>query len=154
VALLGLLGALLLLWFVRFLLRRRRVGVRSPVRTLEAALEVARESGEPLSLITVVFLAGGAAARELAPVLRSRLRHADRLCQLNPGRFLVVAPDTDPDAAEVLVADVLRHVERAGNGSGALAIEVHWSDGDANAAELLQRVTESNGGAHVPTPTG
>jgi hypothetical protein len=153
-ALLGVLAALLALWFFVVLLRRRREGARSPVRTLETALTAARRSGEPLSLFTVALLADGAEARTLAPVLRSRLRHSDKLCRLSGDRSLVVAQDTDRDTAEALAADLRRHVERAGYAAGDFTVEVCCPDGDASAAELLGGVTESDGRAHAPTPIG
>lgn len=154
VALLAL-GAGLLVLLLVVLWRRRRDGVRSPIRTVEGALRASRQSGEPLSLIAVApGTVEGPAAPRLAPVLRSRLRHADRLCRLKGGAFMIVAPDTDADTAEALAADLRRHVERVDYGAREVAIEVHVPEGDASAAELLQQVTESIGGAHVLTPSG
>jgi hypothetical protein len=147
-------GALLSLGAAACLVRRRAGGARSPVRTIEAALEASREHGEALSLIVVDLAAGGVAPRKLAPVLRSRLRHADRLCRLDGQRFLVVAPDTDLHAAEELAADLRRHVQPAEVRSGGVAIEVREADGNASGTELLQRIRTGKHHVPAPTPTG
>jgi hypothetical protein len=137
-----------------YLVRRRRRGARSPVRTLEAALQAAQLSGEPVSVISLSLTANGAAPRKLAPVLRSRLRHADRLCKLDPQRFLVVAPDTDLQTAESLAADLRRHAERAPEVTADVEIQVQAADAKASAVELLQRLGTAKCGAHASMPTG
>jgi hypothetical protein len=141
---LGALAAALLWW-------RRRAGARS-LPTLGRALAAARENGEPLSVILVAAEAGGAASRRVASVLRSRLRRTDRLCRLDGRGFLVVAPDTDPETANVLAADLRRHLDRANGRLNGVAIDVHAANGDATAAELLARVTHTNGGTRTPAP--
>ncbi len=146
----GLGGLLAIPLFLFLLLRRRREGLRGP-EVVEEALQASREGGEPLSLITVAIRAGGA-ARRLAPVVRSRLRHSDELCLLDGERLLVVALDTKSEMAEALAEDLLRHCRRAGVGRGGVAVEVHVANGEANAVELLQRVREADGGTRVPTP--
>ena len=105
VALLSVLGVALFSLGAVLLVRRRRGGERSPVRTIDAALRAARERSEPLSLIGVSLAANGASPRQLVPVLRSRLRGSDRLCRLDAQRFVVVAQDTDLQTAEALAAD-------------------------------------------------
>ncbi|MDQ6811726.1 MAG: hypothetical protein M3Z95_07505 [Actinomycetota bacterium] len=149
VALAALAGVLLIL--IALLLRQRRSGARSPVRTLDAALKRTRESGEPLSLIVVKVLSGGTTLRELAPLLRSRLRHIDRLCRLDGEGLLVVAPATDVHTAEVLAADLRRHLERACEGARGVTVGVRPVNGDANGADLLRRIRAANGGVHAST---
>jgi hypothetical protein len=131
------------------LLRRRR---RSPIRTLERALAGARDSGEPLSLITVAATGDDGATLPSSSVVRSRLRRTDRLCRLNGRGHLVVAPDTDSQTAELLAADLLRHLERELNRSNGLAIEVHAPNGDTSAAGLLERIAGASGNAHAAKP--
>jgi hypothetical protein len=129
---------------------------RSPARFLDGALMAARDGGGPLSLIVVATNgAGSAAKRRVSSLVRSRLRRSDRLCRLDDQGFIVIAPDTDPDTAEALAADLRRHLDRQedrypGNGSNGVAIEVHAADGDATAAELLERVSHTNRGAPAP----
>jgi hypothetical protein len=132
--------------------QRRRLGARSPQRTLEEALAGARNSGVPLSVI-MVAVGGGDASRRVASVVRSRLRPTDRLCRLDDRGFLVVAPDTDAEAAGVLAADLQRHIDRDQGGSNGVRTEVHAADEQATAAELLDRVIGTNGGAQAPIPT-
>lgn len=146
----GLGGLVALSLLVYLLLHRRRKGVRQPLRAVEEALRASDDRGEPLSLITIATFAGGV-ARTLAPAVRARLRHSDELCLLDGERLLVVAPDTTTEMAEALAADLRRHFEMAGSSPGAVDVEVHVPDCDANAVELLRRVGEANGGARVPT---
>jgi hypothetical protein len=143
---LGGLGLLLLL-------RRRRAGARSPLRTLEAAAAASRASGEPLSLITLTFPAGADTATKLAPLLRSRVRRADRICRLGAGRLLIVAPDTDLSTAQALAADLRRHLDR-GDGSGGATSEVRSPEAGLSGPELLQLVSQPSGGGRVFTPSG
>jgi hypothetical protein len=144
---LGVIGGLLVLCFFLLLLGRRRGRLRRPVPIVEEALQGSAESGKPLSLITVALPSGGA-ARRLAPVVRSRLRHSDELCLLNSEELLVVVPDTTGEMAEALAADLRRHLE----GASGVAVEVHDPNGEASAAELLQRVSEADRGTRVPAP--
>jgi hypothetical protein len=150
--LLALIGALFLAWVAALLMRRRREGERSPLRTLEAALEASRERGEPLSLITVALPAGTKPACELVALMRSRMRKSDRLCRLEGGALMVMAADTDRGTAEALAADLRRHFERVDSGARGVAVEVHCPDDEATAAELLQRISEAN--THVLTASG
>lgn len=145
-ALTALLAALL--W------RHRRAHERSPLRTLDEALAAARVSGDPLSVILVAAESDGAASRQLASVLRARLRPTDRLCRLNGRGFLVVAPDTNTETAGVLAADVRRHLGRANGGSDGVTIWVHPANGEATAAELLERMIQSSDAPRSPTPVG
>jgi hypothetical protein len=138
-ALLGVALASLGLAYLYFA-RRRKEGERSPLRAIEAALKAAQQSGEPLSVISVSLAANGAAPRELAPLLRSRLRHADRLCRLDARRFLVVAPDTDQPTAEALAADLGRYAARAAGEAAEVDVQVLTATADASAAELLERI--------------
>jgi hypothetical protein len=154
VALLSVLAAGLLSLGALFLVRRRRAGARSPVRTIEAALQAAQQSGEPVSLLRVSLAANGAAPRKLAPVLRARLRHSDRLCRLDAQRFLIVAPDTDLQTAEALAGDLRRHVERAEGVTADVGIEVQEADAEASGAELLERIRTAAHPIPAPRPTG
>jgi hypothetical protein len=133
--------------------RRRRAGGRSPVRAIEAALEAAQQSGEPVSLISVSLAANGTAPGKLAPLLRSRLRHADRLCRLDAQRFLVVAPDTDQQTAEALAADLRRHARREAGVAADVDVEVKTATAEASAAELLERISAPLPPLHAPLPT-
>jgi hypothetical protein len=127
---------------------------RSPVRTLDRALAAARASGDPLSVILVGAESDGVASRPLGSLLRKRLRPADTLCRLDGRGFLVVAPDTNTETADVLAADMRRHLDRASEGSNGMAIEVHAANGETTGAELLERVIQSSDGTRAPTPTG
>jgi hypothetical protein len=151
-ALLGAAGGLTGLFFVLVPLRRRRAGAGSPTRVLEGALESASKSGEPLSLITVAVRDDRGAVLALAPAVRARLRRSDRICRLDAQRLLVVAPDTAADTAQALAADLRRRVEQAGNARAGVTVNVHLANGEANAAELLAHLRETDGGARVPTP--
>ena len=146
VAVAALLAALL--W------RRRRAYERSPLRTLRRALVAARASGDPLSVILVGANSDGAGSRPLASLLRTRLRSTDTLCRLNGRGFLVVAPDTNAETANVLAADMRRHLDRASAGYDGAAIEVHAANGDTTAAELLEQLIKSSDGTRAPTATG
>jgi diguanylate cyclase with GGDEF domain len=146
VAVAALLAALL--W------RRRRADERSPLRALDRALGAARASGDPLSVILVGAESDGPGSRPLASLLRTRLRQTDTLCRLDGRGFLVVAPDTNAETADVLAADMRRHLDRASEGSNGVAIEVLNANGETTAAELLERVMESSDGTRAPTPTG
>ena len=154
VALLSVLGASLCLLGAMALVRRRRVGARSPVRTIDAALQAAQRSGEPVSLIRVSLAANGAAPRKLAPVLRSRLRHSDRLCRLDAQRFVVVASDTDLHTAEALAADLRRHLQRAEHFTVGVEIDVQEADAKASGTELLERIRTEALQPHTARPTG
>jgi hypothetical protein len=141
-------GLLALLWLLAA--RGRRSRLLAPLPTLDAALVEARASGEPLSLIVVKSDVAAAFAGELAAVLRSRLRGIDRLCRLDDGGFLVVAPATDLGMAEVLAEDLQRHCEQAC--PGEVRVAVHESNGNATGAELLRRVCAGDGHVHAFSP--
>jgi GGDEF domain-containing protein len=138
-------GLFALLWHLSHRGRRRRA--LQPIPTLDAALVASRASGEPLSLIVVESDAGIVFSDELATALRSRLRPVDRLCHLGGGGFLVVAPATDPDVAEVLAEDLRRHAQQVA--PGEVRVEMHAANGDVDAAELLRRVRADNGYVHA-----
>jgi len=154
VALLSVLGVALFTLGAVLLVRRRRGGERSPVRTIDAALRAARERSEPLSLISVSLAANGASPRQLVPVLRSRLRGSDRLCRLDAQRFVVVAQDTDLQTAEALAADLRRHLQRAELAAAEVVIEVQESDAYSSAEDLLERFQTETRHPRTPTPTG
>jgi hypothetical protein len=135
-----------------YLARRRRAGERSPIRAIEAALKAAQQSGEPVSLISVSLAANAAVPRKLAPLLRSRLRHADRLCRLDAQRFLVVAPDTDEQTADALAADLRRHARRGAGAVAEVDVEVETAAADASAAELLERISTAERPLSAPVP--
>jgi hypothetical protein len=132
------------------LLHKRRM--RSPLRTLRGALEAARSSGQPLSLIRV-SLPDGASSRGVASALRPRLRGADRLCRLDGQGFLVVALDTGIEAAAALASELKRQLDNDENGWHGATVDVQPTDGDASATELLERVMAGNGGARAAEPT-
>ncbi len=146
--------AVLVLWFGLLFVRRRHGSVRATAKTLEAALAASADSGAPLALISVVPLDDEAVRGGLLAVLRSRLRHADRLCRLAAGGFLVVAADTDEDTAEALAGDLRRHLERVHDGAQAVAVQVYSADRQDTAAELLGRIEQANRDTHVLTPSG
>jgi hypothetical protein len=141
-ALAALLAALL--W------RRRDGGERSPLRTLDRALAAARTSGAPLSVIVVAAEAGGAGSRPVASALRPRLRRTDRLCRLDDGALLIVAPDTDPETADALAADLRRHIERTNGAPRGTDVQVCAASGETTAAELLDRATHPSSDALAP----
>jgi hypothetical protein len=136
-----------------FLTRGRRAGARSPIPTIEAALENARHSGEPVSLISVSLAANGSAPPKLALLLRSRLRRTDRLCRLDGQRFLVVAPDTDQQTAEALAADLSRHARREVGAATEIEVDVRAAAADASAAELLERISAAKRPLHAAAST-
>ncbi|TMK96908.1 MAG: hypothetical protein E6G34_13765 [Actinobacteria bacterium] len=154
VALLSVLGAGLLSIAAALLVRRRRAGGRSPARTIDAALQAAQRSGAPVSLISVSLTANGASPQRLAPVLRSRIRHSDRLCRLDALRFLVVAPDTDLQTAETLASDLRRHAERAEGVTADVEVAVHEADPNSTGPELLQRIRTAPHPMRAPRSTG
>jgi hypothetical protein len=141
-ALAALLAALL--W------RRRVAGERSPLRTLDHALAAARTSGAPLSVIVVAAGSNDEASCPAASVLRPRLRRTDRLCRLDAGALLVVAPDTDPETADALAADLQRHLDRTNGAPGRADVQVCTANGETTAAELLDRVTRPRSCALAP----
>src|SRR5439155_553461 len=110
-------------------------------------LRAARESGEPLSLISVSLVANGAAPGKLVSVLRSRLRHSDRLCRLDAQRFVVVAQDTDLQTADALAADLRRHLQRA---------ELVAADVPAGvvAGDVMIASIAAEGGGNFTAPSG
>ena len=107
-----------------------------------------------MSLIRVSLAANGAAPRKLAPVLRSRLRHSDRLCRLDAQRFVVVASDTDLHTAEALAADLRRHLQRAEHFTVGVEIDVQEADAKASRTELLERIRTEALQPHTARPTG
>ena len=107
-----------------------------------------------MSLISVSLAANGGAPRGLAPALRSRLRHSDRLCRLDAQRFVVVAQDTDLQTADALAADLRRHLQRAELVAADVEIDVQEPDAGASAEDLLQRIQTETRHPHTPTPAG
>jgi hypothetical protein len=110
--------------------RRRGPGGRSVRPALERAINRARANGEPLSVILV-----GDTSKQAAGV-RSCLRSKDALFRANGSGMLVIAPDTTPEAGEVLATEIKRHLARGGNGNPAV-IPV-TSAAQSNADELLE----------------
>lgn len=146
-------GAAAAVLATKMLMQRRRTGARSALRTLAAAAAAARLSGESLCLIVLTFSGGADAAQRLTPALSARLRRTDRLCRLGGGRLVVVAPDTDRSTADALAVDLRRHLERVGDGPGAVVADVQCPDGGLSGAELLELVSETDGDARVLTPS-
>ncbi len=114
--------------------RRRRGGGSRAVRpALDGAITHARAAGEPLS---VILIGGdGEGSGQLAAALRPSLRRSDQVLRPNDQSLLVIAPDTTPEAGEVLAAEIKRHLSRGGNGS-PMVVPV-TSAAESNADELL-----------------
>jgi hypothetical protein len=132
---------------------RRLSGLPAALRTLERALDAATAGGEPLSLIRVADHRSGGSTQQLTAIVRAGLRRSDRLCRLDGSELLIVAPDTAPETAGVLAGELRRQLERVEADSESVAIEVLAPNGET-AADLLARVTRSNGGSHPAEPSG
>jgi hypothetical protein len=76
------------------------------LRLIDRELQGIDTHGRPLSVILVAV--GQDGTDRCAAAIRSRLRHADALCDLGPAGLLVVAPDTGSQAAAGLVQDLAR----------------------------------------------
>jgi GGDEF domain-containing protein len=103
-----------------------------------------------LSVIVVAAGSNDEASCPAASVLRPRLRRTDRLCRLDAGALLVVAPDTDPETADALAADLQRHLDRTNGAPGRADVQVCTANGETTAAELLDRVTRPRSCAFAP----
>lgn len=116
--------------------RRRRLGPGEGAlrRDLPREIARARASGEPLCAILVPG-DGSRSPAKLAGAIRVSLRPRDRLFRLASGA-MVVSPDTNPEAGEILAADIRRHLARSGNGSAAV-IPV-TSAAQSSAEELIE----------------
>jgi hypothetical protein len=142
-----LLPILLLLLIVggalaAYLIRRRRgPGGRAAAPALDRAITQARANGEPLSVVLIG--ANGDSAQKLSAGVRSCLRPKDGLYRTDGSGLLVIAPDTTPEAGEVLAAEIKRQLSRAGNGSPAV-IPV-TSAAQSSAEELLEAAAEVSG---------
>jgi hypothetical protein len=89
---------------ILFLRRRRTRGPIVALRALEAAIAAADDA--PLSLVRIVDVYDWKPARKLAGAARSRLRAADSLYRLSKYELLVILPDTNAEAAEILYAEL------------------------------------------------
>jgi hypothetical protein len=114
-------------------MRRRRSGERALRRALPREIAHARASGEPLSVIIVL---DGGPTRKLGSTVRGSLRRSDRLFRLNRTGLMVVAPDTTPEAGEVLAAEIRRQLARGGASSAAVVPVT--SAAESSAQELLE----------------
>jgi hypothetical protein len=112
--------------------RRRGRGARAVRPALEGAIAHARAADEPLS---VILIGGQRPSAQLAAALRPSLRRSDQVLRPSDESLLVVAPDTTPQAGEVLAAEIKRHLSRAGN--GAPTVVPVTSAGQSSADELL-----------------
>jgi hypothetical protein len=127
------------------LIRRRR---RTDGLTLVSrALEAASRTGEPVS-VTAIGADGldQRARKALAAAVRPRLRRADTLAELEKEGLVVVSPDTGPDAAAGLAAELRRSLAfvegvRVGSATAQHPVE---------AAQLLGRARDA---AHGPLPS-
>lgn len=115
---------------------RRRLGPGEAAlrRALPSEIAHARSSGEPLSVI-LVSADGGRSPAKLAGGMRASLRPRDRLFRLDSGA-MVVSPDTNPEAGEILAADIRRNLERSGN--GGVAVVPVTSAAKSSAEELME----------------
>jgi GGDEF domain-containing protein len=104
-------------------------------------------------LIRVADHRSGGSTQQLTAIVRAGLRRSDRLCRLEGSELLIVAPDTAPETAGVLAGELRRQLERVEADSESVAIEVLAPNGET-AADLLARVTRSNGGSHPAEPSG
>jgi hypothetical protein len=126
--------------------RRRRLGRRAARPALAQAIAHSRASGEPLSVILVLGEEGQPSPK-LAPAVRSCLRGCDQLLRPNGTGLMVIAPDTTPQAGEMLAAEIKRRLAR--EGSGASAVIPVTSAAEVSAEELLEAA-----GAAAPVETG
>ena len=120
--------------------RRRRSGDGALRRVLPREIEHARASGEPLSVI-LVPADGGQRARDLAPAVQESLRTRDRLFRTKDTGLIVVARDTNPEAGEMLAAEIRRQVIRAGNGTAVIPVT---SASDSSAEEIFEAAAASS----------
>lgn len=120
--------------------RRRRSGEGALRRDLPREIDHARASGEPLSVI-LVPADGGQRARDLVPAVRGSLRTRDKLYRTKDTGLVVVAPDTSPEAGEMLAAEIRRQVVRAGNGTAVIPVT---SAADSSAEEILEAAAASS----------
>ncbi len=128
--LLIVIGAAAVLAALETMRRRRGPGGRSVRPALERAINRARANGEELSVILV----GDATSRDASGV-RSCLRPKDTLFRANGAAMLVIAPDTTPDAGEVLAAEIKRHLARSGGNPAVIPVT---SAAHSSADELLE----------------
>jgi hypothetical protein len=127
--------------------RRRRSGEGALYRALPREIEHSRASGEPLSVI-LVPADGGQRARDLAPAVQESLRTRDTLYRTSESGLIVVAPDTNPEAGEMLAAEIRRQVVRAGNGTPVIPVT---SAADSSAEEILEAAAASR---EIPAGNG
>lgn len=137
-----------------YMARRRWGGLRSPAHVLETALARSSRQQEQLGLIVLDIGAGSGRPRELVRDMRSRLRHADRLCKVGDGRFLVIAPHTDHEATEALAGDMVRAAQRSQEGSAVSVAVLPPEDAQSSAAELLERIRSTDRYTQAPIPAG
>ncbi len=147
ILLLLIVGGALAAYLVR---RRRGPGGRAAAPALDRAITQARANGEPLSVVLIG--AAGASPQKLSASVRSCLRPKDGLYRHNGSGLIVVAPDTTPEAGEVLAAEIKRHLTRAGNGSPAV-IPV-TSAAQSSAEELLEAAAAVSGPSSGVPPQG
>ncbi len=126
---------------------------------LEFAMALARRSGRPLSVLTIDVDhfkrindrhghdAGDEVLRTLASVLRQRLRESDVLARMGGEEFVVLLPDTPPDAA-VAIAEQLRELlartpmVHGGTVTASMGVATLRSSTDT-AAAMLRRSDEA-----------
>jgi len=149
-ALVGAIGGALALMAAGLGWRWLRLRPRSPERAIERAVSASQAGGEPLSLI--VIAAAGLSARKLGATVRSRLRRSDRAYPMNGRGLLVVAPDTTPQAADVLADELQRTVERS-EASETVTTHVVHADQTTTATELLARAHQRVGGPRSTPPS-
>jgi Bacterial protein of unknown function (DUF916) len=127
---------------------RFRIGRRSVRPALEQAIAHARATGEPLSVILV----GADGSSQLASSVRSCLRPRDGIFRANGSGLLVIAPDTTPQAGEVLADEIKRHLSRAGNG-GPAVIPI-TSAAQSTPEELLEAASAAAAPAYPAAAPG
>ena len=134
-ALAALLGALIIRR------RRERIGRREAHPALERAITHSRASGEPLSVILVGDQGEPSAALDAA--VHSCLRGRDQLLRPNGTGLMVLAPDTTPEAGEMLAAEIKRRLSREVSGR-PMVIPVTGA-AEASAEELLEAARAMDG---------
>ena len=100
-----------------------------------------------------MIAAAGVSARKLGATVRSRMRRSDRLYPMDDGGLLVLAPDTSPEAANVLAAELARAVERSEPASAGVTTHVVNADENSTATELMARAQQRDGDPRSPAPS-
>jgi hypothetical protein len=128
----------------------RRFAKTAARRALEGAIVDARVTGRPLSVISVLP-DNGAGSRKLASTVRHCLRRSDRLFSPRGSGLLVLAPNTAPETADTLAAEIRRRL--ADGTAPATVMPIHHA-ADSTPEELLDGLEASAQPAVAPKGTG